>query len=138
MLAELGWTTVSASEETFGPAGTLLRETKGEVVLVSRLRAAQSALPNPHPRPFSHWEKGGRQAGMRVRSLLPPEAITATVSWISPFSPGGELGRFSASPSQMTGHGSGHGRRKYSDGIALSGSFVTVKTESRPDIYADI
>ena len=27
-------------EETFGATGTLLRETKGEVVLVSRLRAA--------------------------------------------------------------------------------------------------
>ena len=43
------------------------------------LFAAQSARPNPHPRPFSHWEKGGRQAGLRVRSLLPPEAITAAV-----------------------------------------------------------
>jgi len=55
-----------------------------------------SAEPNPHPPPFSHWEKGGRQAGLRVRSLvvlvsrlcaalerlnpaLPPEAITAAV-----------------------------------------------------------
>ena len=40
LLAELGWTTVPALEETFGTTGTLLRETKGEVVLVSRLRAA--------------------------------------------------------------------------------------------------
>jgi type I restriction enzyme R subunit len=40
LFAELGWTTVSALEETFGAAGTLQRETKGEVVLVSRLRAA--------------------------------------------------------------------------------------------------
>ena len=40
LLAGLGWTTVSAVEETFGATGTLLRETKGEVVLVSRLRAA--------------------------------------------------------------------------------------------------
>ena len=40
LFAELGWQTVSALEETFGAAGTLLRETKGEVVLVSRLRAA--------------------------------------------------------------------------------------------------
>ena len=55
-----------------------------------------SALPNPHPLHFSHWEKGGRQAGVRVRSLvmllgrlgvaldklnpaLPPEAIAAGV-----------------------------------------------------------
>jgi len=31
LFAELGWTTVSALEETFGATGTLLRETKGEV-----------------------------------------------------------------------------------------------------------
>ena len=71
--------------------------------------AEYSAGRNPHPRPFSHsanphpslsqwersWEKGGRQAGLRVRSLvlvsrlraalerlnlaLPAEAITAAV-----------------------------------------------------------
>ena len=29
LFAELGWTTVSALEETFGATGTLLRETKG-------------------------------------------------------------------------------------------------------------
>ncbi len=33
----LGWSTVSALEEAFGATGTLRRETKGEVVLVSRL-----------------------------------------------------------------------------------------------------
>jgi hypothetical protein len=59
------------------------------------LFAEYSAGPNPHPRRFSHWEKGGRHAGLRVRSLvllsrlrvafgrrnpaLPPEAITAAV-----------------------------------------------------------
>jgi type I restriction enzyme R subunit len=57
LFAELGWGTVSAMEETFGITGTLLRETKGEVVLVSRLRAALERL-NP---------------------ALPPEAITAAV-----------------------------------------------------------
>jgi len=57
LFAELGWTTVSALEETFGATGTLLRETKGEVVLVSRLRAALERL-NP---------------------TLPPEAITAKI-----------------------------------------------------------
>jgi type I restriction enzyme R subunit len=72
LFAELGWTTVSALEETFGapspglpatlshPMGegaSLGRETKGEVVLVSRLRAALERL-NP---------------------ALPPEAITAAV-----------------------------------------------------------
>src|SRR6266498_4184302 len=57
LFAELGWQTVSALEETFGATGTLLRETKGEVVLVSRLRAALERL-NP---------------------VLPPEAITTAV-----------------------------------------------------------
>jgi len=57
LFAELGWTTVSALQETFGTTGTLLRETKGEVVLVSRLRPALERL-NP---------------------ALPPEAITAAV-----------------------------------------------------------
>jgi type I restriction enzyme R subunit len=55
LFAELGWETVSALEQAFGVTGTLLRETKGEVVLVSRLRAALERL-NP---------------------ALPPEAITA-------------------------------------------------------------
>lgn len=40
LFAELGWQTVSALEESFGSGGTLGRETKGEVVLVDRLRAA--------------------------------------------------------------------------------------------------
>jgi type I restriction enzyme R subunit len=40
LFATLGWQTVSALEETFGAGGTLGRETKGEVVLVPRLRAA--------------------------------------------------------------------------------------------------
>jgi type I restriction enzyme R subunit len=57
LFAELGWATVSASEETFGAAGTLGRETKGEVVLVVRLREALARL-NPQ---------------------LPPEAIAAAV-----------------------------------------------------------
>ena len=78
LFAELGWTTVSALEEIFGstepspvPSGhplpvgegqgegrvALLRETKGEVVLPSRLRAALERW-NPAP---------------------PPEAITAAV-----------------------------------------------------------
>jgi type I restriction enzyme R subunit len=57
LFAKLGWSTVSAMEETFGATGTLLRETKGEVVLVSRLRAALERL-NP---------------------TLPPEAITTAV-----------------------------------------------------------
>jgi type I restriction enzyme R subunit len=57
LFAALGWQTVSAMEETFGPGGTLGRETKGEVVLVERLRAALITL-NPD---------------------LPPEAIQTAI-----------------------------------------------------------
>src|ERR1035437_8927663 len=57
LFAELGWSAVPALEESFGATGTLLRETKGEVVLVSRLRAALE----------------------RLNTALPPEAITAAV-----------------------------------------------------------
>ena len=46
LFAERGWQVSSASEETFSAAGTLQRETKGEVVLVARLRAALERL-NP-------------------------------------------------------------------------------------------
>ena len=61
LFAELGWETVSASEEVFGAGGTLRRETKGDVVLVSRLRAALERL-NPGP---------------------PPEAISAALDELS-------------------------------------------------------
>ncbi len=44
LFAVLGWHTVSALEETFGVGGTLGRETKGEVVLVNRLRSALTQL----------------------------------------------------------------------------------------------
>jgi type I restriction enzyme R subunit len=57
LFAELGWQTVVALEEIYGAGGTLGREASGEVVLVSRLRAALTQL-NP---------------------ALPPEAITAAV-----------------------------------------------------------
>lgn len=40
LFATLGWETMSALEETFGTGSTLGRETKGEVVLIERLRAA--------------------------------------------------------------------------------------------------
>ena len=46
LFADLGWQTVSAMEETFGANSTLGRETKGEVVLTVRLRAALIRL-NP-------------------------------------------------------------------------------------------
>ena len=46
LFATLGWQTVSAQDETFGAGGTLGRETRGEVVLVERLRTALLQL-NP-------------------------------------------------------------------------------------------
>src|SRR5258705_13842038 len=57
LFAALGWQTVSAMEETFGPCGTLGRETKSEVVLVYRLRAALD----------------------RFNLTLPPEAINTAI-----------------------------------------------------------
>lgn len=44
LFASLDWQSASATEETFGPGGTLGREAKGEVVLVDRLRAALESL----------------------------------------------------------------------------------------------
>ena len=57
LFAALGWQTVSALDETVGTGGTLGRETKGEAVLVARLRAALCKF-NP---------------------ALPPEAINSAV-----------------------------------------------------------
>jgi len=47
LFTELGWSTVSALDETFGAGGTLARETKGDVVLLERLQAALERL-NPN------------------------------------------------------------------------------------------
>ncbi|HEY0777682.1 MAG TPA: type I restriction endonuclease, partial [Gemmatirosa sp.] len=46
LFAELGWSTVSAMDETLGPTGTLRRETTSDVVLDDRLRATLTRL-NP-------------------------------------------------------------------------------------------
>ena len=46
LFKSLGWTTANCYQETFGPGGTLGRETTNEVVLVSRLRPALERL-NP-------------------------------------------------------------------------------------------
>lgn len=61
LFAELGWETLSASDEVMGAEGALGRETKSEVVLGARLRAVLARL-NP---------------------LLPPEAISAAVEELS-------------------------------------------------------
>jgi type I restriction enzyme R subunit len=50
LFAKLGWQTVSALEETFGTHGTLGRDIKSEVVLVTRLMASLSKLNPSLPR----------------------------------------------------------------------------------------
>ena len=57
LFAELGWETLSASDEVMGASGTLGRETKSEVVLAVRLRNVL----------------------VRLNPSLPPEAISAAV-----------------------------------------------------------
>ena len=55
LLAELGWHTLSAKDESFGASGTLGRETRGEVVLPGRLRAALIKFnPNLPPEAISN------------------------------------------------------------------------------------
>ena len=51
------------------------------------LFAEYSAGPDPHPRPFSHWEKGGRQAGLRVRSLVLVSRLRAALERLNPALP---------------------------------------------------
>jgi type I restriction enzyme, R subunit len=57
LFATLGWQTASAKDESFGASGTLGRETRGEVVLLARLRAAL----------------------VKFNPALPPEAISNAV-----------------------------------------------------------
>ncbi len=61
LFAELGWETLSASDEVMGASGTLGRETKSEVVLAVRLRNVL----------------------VRLNLSLPPEAISAAVDELS-------------------------------------------------------
>ncbi len=85
LFVELGWA-VAGPPPNAGvageprDAGLLGRETKGEVVLVSRLRAAQSALPNPQPGLSATLLPMGEGLGDEGAQLaLPPEAITAAI-----------------------------------------------------------
>ena len=50
LFAELGWETVSASDEVMGRAGTLGRETSAQVVIENRLHAALERLNPTAPR----------------------------------------------------------------------------------------
>jgi transcription-repair coupling factor (superfamily II helicase) len=70
---------VSAADETFGANGTLRRETKGEVVLVSRLRAALERL-NPALPPdalFLSSEQFYAQSNRYTQLALRPAAADA-------------------------------------------------------------
>src|SRR5262249_13084321 len=49
LFEDLGWSSVSAKDELFGSKGTLGRETKSEVILVSSLRAALEKLNSTLP-----------------------------------------------------------------------------------------
>lgn len=49
LFASLGWQTVSALEESFGPGSMFGRDTKSEVVLVQRLRSALTKLNEDLP-----------------------------------------------------------------------------------------
>ncbi|HEY1533819.1 MAG TPA: HsdR family type I site-specific deoxyribonuclease, partial [Polyangiaceae bacterium] len=50
ILASLAWASLSATKETFGPSGTLGRESTREVALTARLRAALTNLNPDAPR----------------------------------------------------------------------------------------
>ena len=69
LLAELGWETISAFEETFGPTGTLGRDSQREVILIHRLRDALLAL-NPAV-PHQQREEAVAEV-VRNRSLMDP------------------------------------------------------------------
>src|SRR5258706_2646459 len=49
LFRELDWATVSAIDESFGTTGTLGRETKSEVILLPKLRAALERLNRDIP-----------------------------------------------------------------------------------------
>jgi type I restriction enzyme R subunit len=67
LLAELGWEVVHAWGETFGPAGTLGRDSMHEVVLVHRLRDAIQRLNAGVP---EHIREEALQAFRKDRSVM--------------------------------------------------------------------
>ena len=84
LFAELGWSTVSALEETFGPTGTLSRETKGDVVLVSRLRAAKvRSIPALSPEKLTGSSSGIHTVSTACDMTIPLETAATTLLGIS-------------------------------------------------------
>ena len=67
LLAELGWEVVNAFSETFGPAGTLGRDSMHEVVLAHRLRDAVRFLNPGIP---DHIREEALQAVAKDRSVM--------------------------------------------------------------------
>ena len=76
LFADLGWQTLSAMEETLGATGTLGRETKGEVVLATRLR---SALVRLNPALPAEAINNAIDEITRDRSAMLPEAANREV-----------------------------------------------------------
>lgn len=72
----LAWETASALDETFGEAGTLGRETKGEVVLIPRLRATLARLNSSLP---DSALTSAVDELIRDRSAMSPEAANREV-----------------------------------------------------------
>lgn len=69
LLAELGWETVNAYEESLGPGGTLGRDNRHETILVHRLRDALSFL---NPRAPREAIEEAITAVARDRSVMDP------------------------------------------------------------------
>jgi len=69
MLQSLGWEHLDCYEETFGPGGTLGRDTPSDVVLVSRL---QSALKKLNPTLPAETFVSAIEELLRDRSLVSP------------------------------------------------------------------
>jgi hypothetical protein len=76
LFASLDWQTTSAMEETLGTSGTLGRETKGELVLVERLRVARTKL-NPDLTPEANQTAIDELA--RDRSAMSLEAANREI-----------------------------------------------------------
>ena len=76
LFSELGWETVCALEEVFGPGGMLKRESPGEAVLVARLRAALERLNPDLPREALST---AIDELTRDRSAMSPEAANREV-----------------------------------------------------------
>src|SRR5258707_10240586 len=76
LFRQLGWEHANCFRETFGPNGTLGRETAGEVVLIRRLRLALAKL-NPRL-PAAALDQATQQL-TRDRSAMSPAAANREV-----------------------------------------------------------